>query len=327
MSHLRLTMALAEYDHMLDLSRGRITPAGIDLLHLELPIELIFERFLRLREWHVSEMSLAKFSSLVATGEDWMVGLPVFPLRAFRHSAIYVHRDSSLTDPAELAGLRVGIPEWAQTAGVYLRGLLAEQYGVPLGSVDWVQAGVNEPGRKEKVPFVLPDGVSYRPAPTRSLNEMLLTRELDAVLSAHPPAGFLADQGIRRLIAEPRDAERRSWRETGVFPIMHVVVVRRDVVVENAWVPMALYSAFQRAKELSLARATNITVPTSPLPWLAEDARALVAELGDPAPYGIEANRPTLEAFLRFAHGQGLHPRLLSPEELFTAEVENSYRV
>src|SRR5262252_5489321 len=195
-------------------------------------------------------MSMGKYVSLRSQGDAGIAAIPVFPSRAFRHSMIYVREGGDLARPEQLKGKRVGVPEWAQTAVIYARGFLAHQAGVPLDSVDWVQAGVNEAGRVEKVKLKLPAGVRLRPEPARSLNDMLLAGELDAVLSARPPKGL--GGGIRRLISDYESAEEGYFRQTGIFPIMHVIVIRADVLGRHPWIAMNLYKAFDEAKRRSL---------------------------------------------------------------------------
>src|SRR5947209_19752084 len=174
---LPLSLAINAYDHVRDLR-----PQGIDLLVLELPIEEIFFRFTKFREWDASGMSFGKAVSLLSEERPDIVAIPVFPSRAFRHSAIYLGRDSSIRKPKDLEGRRVGIPEWAQTAGIYARGMLQHEYGVDLAAIDWRQAGVHEPGRVEKVQLQLPEGVRITPAPDKTLAGMLASGELDAVI-------------------------------------------------------------------------------------------------------------------------------------------------
>lgn len=327
--NLELTLAVNDYDHVRDLVDGRVPVQGVDLTCLQYPVEEIFFRFTLLREWHVSELSLAKYSSLRGRGDESLVGIPVFPSRTFRHSAIFVRDDGPLDDPAALAGRRIGIPEWTQTATVYVRGLLAERYGVDLRNVEWVQAGTNEPGRIEGVPVSLPDGVRVTSVADRTLNEMLLSGELDAVIAAHPPADFLNRSGrIVRLFSDYRAVEQEFFRQTGVFPIMHLIVLRADVNESYPWVAMNLLTAFEEAKRRSLERTTDPNAPRFPLPWsfaTAEAARELFG--GDSWPYGIEPNRPTLEHFLRLAYDQGVCERQLAPEELFAPQVQQVYRI
>jgi 4,5-dihydroxyphthalate decarboxylase len=301
-----LTLAISPYDHVRDLR-----PQGIDLTVLELAIEEIFYRFTRFREWDVSEMSFAKAVSALSQPAPGIVAIPVFPSRVFRHSAIY----TNLKAPKDLEGKRVGIPEWAQTAGIYVRGLLQHEYRVDLARVDWVQAGVREPGRVEKVALKLPPGVRITPAPDKTLAGMLASGELDAVISARDPGG-------PRLFPNYLDVEEAYFRKTRIFPIMHVVVLRREVYERDRWIAMNLFKAFEEAKRASQARITEIGLSHVPMPWLAERARRW-REIagGDSWPYGIEGNRPTLETFLQYSHEQGVAMRRLSVEQLFAPET------
>jgi 4,5-dihydroxyphthalate decarboxylase len=329
MSIAHLSLALGKYEHVRDLLTGEITVPGVDLVAMSPPVEEIFYRFFHRREWDISEFSLAKYTSLVASGDTSMVGLPIFPSRLFRHSSAYVRRDSDLSSFGDFAGLRVGVPEWAQTASVYTRGILSEGYGIDLGDITWVQAGVNEPGRREKVTIRLPPGVTCASVDDRSLNEMLLSGDLDAVLSARPPRGFTdGTSRLRRLLRDPGVEERRQLATTGVFPIMHVVVLRRDVHDHHPWLAENLMVAFEAAKRASFQRLEDITCSQLPIPWVHEHILA-VRELfdGDPFPYGIEPNRRTLETFTRLAHQQGVAVRHLAPEELFGDVTDDRVRV
>jgi 4,5-dihydroxyphthalate decarboxylase len=331
MSDIDLTVAMAYYEHVADLASGRVRIPGVSLRWLELPVEEIFHRFIQFREWEVSEMSMGKYVSVIAEGDDSMVGLPVFPSRVFRHSAIYV-RSGEVTEPAQLRGKRIGVPEWAQTAAVYSRALLAHDWGVPLTEVDWYQAGVNQAGRVEHVDLHLPPGIRLTPVPSRSLNDMLLDGSLDAVLSAHPPASFTGgDPRVSRLLADPAKAEEEYAARTGIVPIMHVVVVRRDVVDEYPWIAGNLMTGFAEARARSIARlAAGPAGPGSRVPLLWADealARTRAAFGGEPWPYGVEGNRTTLEAFTRWAHEQGVTRRKVGIDELFPAAVRSNYRI
>ncbi len=323
-----LTAALSGYAHTDGLASGAVRPVGIDLQVLNLPVEEIFYRFLRYREWHVSELSLAKYVSLRAAGDDSLTAIPVFPSRVCRHSSIFVRR-GGITHPKQLAGARVGVPEWAQTASVYTRSLLMHEWGIALADVEWLQAGVNQPGRQEKVALHLPAGVSVTPVPDRSLGEMLASGDLDAVFSAHPPQVFEdGHPDVVRLFPEYEQVEREYVARTGIFPIMHVVALRADVTERWPWVAANLVAAFDQAKETTLRWLGEMTASRVPVPWMAnrvEESRRLLG--GDPWPYGVDANRTTLEAFTRFAHEQGVARRLVSVEELFPPQVLGSYRV
>lgn len=311
-----LTLALSPYDHTRDLR-----PRGIELNVLELPIEEIFYRFTRFREFEASEMSSAKTVSLLAAEKPDIIALPVFVSRVFRHSSIYVGKGSGIRRPKDLEGRRVGIPEWSQTAGIYARGLLAHEYGVDLASIDWRQAGVREPGRIEKVGLQLPKGLRITAVPEKSLTEMIKSGELDAVISAREVPG-------ERLFPDYRAAELEYFRKTRIFPIMHMIVMRRGTYEQNRWIAMNLFQAFQEAKQRSVERLREIGISHIPLPWLSDTTRAWQEAIGEDFwPYGVEPNRPTLEAFLQYAFEQGVCQRKLAAEELFAAETLSSYKI
>jgi 4,5-dihydroxyphthalate decarboxylase len=326
---LHLTLAVSDYDHVRDLVHGVVRPEGIALTALVLPIEEIFYRFIHRQEWDISEVSFAKYTALTAQGSAPMVGIPVFPSRVFRHSAIYVRADRNIQTPKDLENRAVGIPEWAQTAGIYARGFLAEDYGVDLTAIRWVQAGMNQAGRAEKVALNLPAGIRYESRPDASLSELLLKGELDAAITAREPDAFVHGEGrIVRLFPDYRKEEEAYHRRTGIFPIMHVIAMRRAVFERYPWAAMNLFKAFEEAKQRSVERVADITASRIPLPWSAALSAGFGAAFGaDPFPYGIAANRVTLDAFCRFAHAQGITHGRMKPEDLFPAEVHKSVRV
>jgi 4,5-dihydroxyphthalate decarboxylase len=312
--NIALTLAIHPYDHARDLR-----PQGIDLTVLELPIEEIFFRFTKFREWHATEMSFAKTLSLMSQPSPDIVPIPVFPSRVFRHSAIYVN--SNIKVPKDLEGRRVGIPEWAQTAGIYVRGLLQHEYGVDLARIHWHQAGVHEAGRVEKVQLQLPEGLRITPVPDKTLAQMLASGELDAVISARDPGG-------KRLFEDYVALEREYFRKTRIYPIMHVIVLRREAYERDRWIAMNLYKGFEQAKRRSVQQLVEIGLSHVPMPWLAEHARRWREIAGEDFwPYGIEPNRPTLEAFVQYAFEQGVTPRPLKVEELFAPETRESFKI
>ena len=322
MTRVQLSLAIGAYDHVRDLVSGSIQPEGIELIAHELAIEEVTFRFTRFGEWDASELSFGKTVALLAQDDAQIVPIPVFPSRVFRHSAIYVREESGVHNPKDLEGRRVGIPEWAQTAGIYVRGLLQHEYGVNLASIDWLQAGVREPGRGEKVALQLPAGIRLTPVPDKSLSQMLAAGELDAVISARAP------QNAKRLFADYQSLELAYWKKTRIFPIMHVVVLRKDVYQRNRWIAMNLLKAFNASKQQSLARVIELGVSHAPLPWVADHAarwRELAGE--DFWPYGVEANRATLEAFLQYSFEQGVCRRRLKVEELFAPETLERFKI
>ena len=329
MAKLPLTLAIGDYDHTRDLVDGTVPVAGVDLNVLRLPIEEMFYRFLLHGEFDVSEVSLGKIAALAAQDDRRFVPLPVFPSRVFRHSSIYIRSDADIAKPMDLAGKRIGVPEWAQTAAVYSRGMLAHEHAVDLASIHWHQGGVNEPGRREKVALELPPGYRLTVVADRSLSEMLVAGDLDAVLSARAPAPFVAaDRRVRRLFADFREVELAYARKTGIFPIMHVVALRRDVYERHRWLALNLLQAFDAARRRSLERAADMTASHFPLPWIPDELLRVRDLLGgDPWPYGVDANRTTLDAFLRYAHEQGVCRRRLNVEALFPPEVHETHRI
>lgn len=313
-----------DYDHTRDLWAGGVTS---DLLDLDATVadspEEIFSRFLEGGEWDVAEMSLAVATALRGQGDESLVVLPVFPARAFRHGSIYVRSDGPVGEPGDLTGKRVGIPVWAQTAGIYVRGLLASQYGVDLHSIDWVRAGVDAPGRKEPVdvPF---DAFRIRSAPQSTLDRMLLDGEVDAVISARPPAAVeQRDPRVGRLFKKHTFDEMDYAKKSGIFPIMHVLVVRREFHDAHPGVAHELQRMFTEAKDRSVRRALSAVVPSYPLPWAAANAARARDLIGDDFwPYGIEPNRSAIELFLDHCVDQSITPRRLDVDELFLRTPE-----
>jgi 4,5-dihydroxyphthalate decarboxylase len=328
-ARLHLTLATTDYDHVRDLMNGVVRAEGIVLTGFVLPVEEIFFRFIKNREWDVSEMSFGKFIAYNALGNSPFIGIPVFPSRVFRHSAFYVRADRGIASPKDLEGKTVGIPEWAQTAGIYARGFLAETAGVDLRKIKWVQAGMNDAGREEKVEFTLPKGIQYSQRRDSSLSAMLLSGEIDAAISARVPDAFINGGGrIARLYPDYRTDEKRYYDATGIFPIMHVIAMRRAVFERYPWAAMNLLKAFEEAKERSLERIGDLTASRIPVPWSASIVDDTSKSFGaDPFPYGLEANRKTLDAFCRFAHDQGVTAKRLTPDDLFPKEVRASVRV
>lgn len=331
MPDIDLTLAINDYDHVRDLFSGRVKPEGIRLTCLQLPVEEIFFRFAQRQEWEVSEMSMGMYSSAVSRGDAPWVGIPVFPSRVFRQSAFFVRADGPVKRPADLAGRKVGMPQWSQTATIYARGWLQHQIGIPLARIQWVQSGVNDPGRPEPSRISLPDGVTIAYDTRRSLTELLLDGDIDCIISAHPPHAFEhGDPRIVRLVQDYRAVEEAYFADTGIFPIMHTIAIRRDAFEANRWIARNLYVAFDEAKRRSVARLKDITASQVALPW----GESLVEELGrkmypghDYWPYGIEANRTTIDAFLQYCHEQGVCAKRLAPEELYPKEGQFVLRV
>ena len=328
MSRVPFSLACWDYDRTRALADGTVRPEGLELTYLSLPVEETFFRMLRHREFDAAEMSLSSYVTALSGDSAPFVALPVFPSRAFRHNGIYVHAGSGIEKPSDLAGRTVGVPEYQLTAVVWIRGILADRHEVPVASVRYRTGGMHAPGRVEKQVLDLPPEIDVAPiAPDRTLADMLVTGEIDALYAPRTPRPFAQGRPeVRRLFADPRAAEEQYAAETGVFPIMHVVVVRRDVYAARPWVARSLYSAFEQAKAATQERMGETAASSAMLPWLYDEVERTRRVLGpDFWPYGLEPNRTTLEVFLRYAHEQGLTPRRLSPDELFAPETGESY--
>lgn len=326
MADLRLTMAVGDYDQTRDLALGRVRPTGIDLTVLNFDVEEIFFRFFDRLEWDVSELSMGMYTSAISSGDKRFIAIPVFPSRYFRHSAIFIRADDKICTPQDLAGKRIGVPQWSQTAGIYVRGYLSETVGLSLASIDWVQGGVNDAGRIEPAVLKLPEGIRITGVSDKPLNDMLIAGEIDAIISARPPKAFTdGDPRVTLLFPDYKKAEEDYFKKEKIFPIMHTVAIRRDVYEANRWIARNLFLALQEAKNRSVKRLFDLTAAHVPLPWATELAyrggRDLVFKNGDFWPYGVKENRVTLEAFLRFCYDQGTCHRKLSIEEIFAEEA------
>ena len=327
MSKIELTVALSHYDHVMDIFLGNVSVEGATLNVMKLPLHDIFQRTVGFVDFDIAEMSTAKYVSMRSQGDDRIVALPVFLSRVCRHSAIYVRKDR-IRSKADFAGKRIGVPEWAQTAAVYARGVLTDEIGVPLTSVKWVQAGLWEPGRAEKVPLKLPAGLDLTPVTDRSISDMLDKGDLDAVIAADAPSCFGKNPEIVRWFANPVEVEMEYVKRTKIFPIMHTVVVRKALLDQHPWLAGNIFNAFNEARRRSIVRVCHGGATVAPLPWLADAVARAKAVLGEDFwPYGVDANRPTLEAFLRWSHEQGVCHRLLTPDELFPPQTHKAVKV
>jgi 4,5-dihydroxyphthalate decarboxylase len=327
MSRLQLTFACGDYDRTRALEEGTVRPDGIDLTYLRLPVEETFFRMMRHREFEVAEMSLSSYVKSLDTDERPFVALPVYTSRQFRHAGIFVHADAGIEKPEDLRGKVVGTPEWQLTANVWIRGILADQYGVPVDSVEYRTGGQETPGRIEKAAVDLGERIRIRPiGPDQTLSAMLAAGEIDAFQGPRVPSSFVPGGPVRRLFADPVAAEKQYFAETGIFPIMHVVALRRDVYERHPWVAQTLTKALLLAKQKAAAELYDASALRFMLPWLIpglEEARALLGE--DYWSYGLEANRHVLETFLRYHHEQGLSRREYAPEELFAPEATETF--
>ena len=293
-----------------------------------MPVEETFFRMLRHREFDVAELSLSSYTLSLNRDPSPFVAIPVFPSRCFRHSSIFVNAAAGIRAPRDLVGRRVGCPEYQMTAPVWIRGILSEHYGVPVDGVTYVTGGEEQPGRSEKIALDLPPAIRVeRIGPAQTLAQMLRDGQIDALYTARAPSTFRAGDGrVVRLFPDFVDVERAYYRQTGIFPIMHVVAIRRDVYEAHRWIAQSLVKAFGQAQRRTYDDLNETAASKAMLPWLpahVEEATALMGE--DWWPYGLARNRDTLATFLRYSHEQGLARRLLAPEDLFAPETHESF--
>ena len=331
----RLSFACGDYDRVRALRDGRVRPDGLDLIFLPLGPEEIFFRQLVHAEFDASEMSLGSYVLGRGRAEPApFVAIPVFPSRAFRHSSVYVHAGAGIDRPEDLRGKRVGVAEYQLTANVWLRGIIEDDHGVRPSEIQWFTGGLEQPGRREKSAVRLPADVRVEAiGEGRTLSSMLERGEIDALFTPRLPEPFVRGAStVRRLFADHRAVEAEYYRRTHVFPIMHTVVIRRQVYERDPWIAQSLVKALAEAKRLCAASMYESATLAYMLPWLVDDIEATRALMGpdidrDWWPYGVEPNRATLETFLRYALAQGLVERPLTVDELFAKETLDTFRI
>jgi len=326
MTRLQLSIATTDYDHFRDFRTGEVKAEGIDLNWLTLGHHECFARFTANREFDISEISFAKFSTQVTRPDSDIIGLPVICSRLFRFSSFYVNRKSGIKNVSDLKGKKVGSPEWAHSAAVYMRGWMHNEMGVALQDVHWVQAGANAPGRKEKVELNLPDGVQLTRIADKSLSELLAAGEIDCAIIARPPTCFLENHpNVVRLFPDFVEMEEEYFARTKVYPIMHIIAMRKAILKDNPWVARNLFNAFLESKNRSIERLLDPAVSRYPLPWLSTYGRRMRDMFnGDPFPYGIEENRATWEQMALYTYQQGIAHRQFAPEEIFPEGIMTS---
>ncbi len=329
MTHLRLTLACEDYDRTRPIKDGIVRPEGIELNYLTMSVEEIFWRMMKYEEFDVSELSMGAFLTAAARGHRPFVAIPVFPSRTFRHRCIFVNTAAGLQRVEDLRGSRMGVPEYSMTAAVWLRGLFQHEYGVHPGDIEWVQAGEEHPGRKDRVDFEMPPGVRLQSRPDTTLNAMIERGEIEAMMSPRMPTCFLqGSPRVRRLFPDYRQVEMDYFRRTGLFPIMHVIVIRRSIYEKERWVAQTLYKAFCEAKDICMRDLYDTNVLRVSLPWTSaeyEETRNLMT--GDFWPYGMEPNRANLETLHNYLFEQGLIKQRLHLDELFAPETTEAFKI
>jgi 4,5-dihydroxyphthalate decarboxylase len=318
MANLRITLACGPYDRTHALADGSIRPDGIELNYVTLQPAEIFWRMLQYRDFDAAEMSLSNYTTLVSQGNPPFVAIPVFPSRVFRHGYFFVNPDKKIEQPRDLAGKRGGVPEYSMTAAVYMRGLLQHEYGVLPKQVEWVQ------GREDRLGRKLPADVRLTQAPRGAeLGDLLERGEIDFMMTANNPLAFRrGSPKVQRLFPNYAELEKDYYRRTKIYPIMHTLVIRREIYERDPWVALSLYKAFCAAKDRSYQLLLETGSPKASFAWLQpmlEEEQRIIGK--DWYPYGIEPNRASLGALLQYTHEQGLSDRVLKIEELFASST------
>lgn len=328
MAKLNLSLAVGPYDRTRALIDGAVQIDGVNAIGMTLSPEEIFFRALRHAEFDICELSLSSFTVKTAQGGGPYVGVPAFVSRAFRHTSIYVRTDR-IKKPEDLKGKKVGVPEYQLTANVWARAILEDDYGVKPSDIHWIRGGIEDADRPEKISITLPSDVKLENAPAgKSISQLLADGDIDGFIAPRPPSLPKNTPNVGWLFPDPVATAKDYFKRTGIFPIMHLVGVRRTIVEQHPWLPGAVFKAFCQAKDVALEYLSDTSATKVTLPFVEErltEARTLMGE--DFWAYGVEESRKTLENFLRHHHSQGLSSRLVTPEELFHPGTLESFKL
>jgi 4,5-dihydroxyphthalate decarboxylase len=315
-----ITVACGNYDRTRAIRDGRVKVEGCTTTYLPLYPEEIFFRAFRYHEFDVSELSMSSYTRMVAAGTCDYVGIPAFVSRLFRHSGMYVRADSGIREPKDLKGKRIGLPEYQITAVVWMRGIMQHEYGVLPTDIQWRSGGQEEPGRDERTPLKPIPGLDLKPiGKDQTLVNMLRDGELDALFTARGPSSFLrGEPHIKRLFSDSRAAEQAYYKKTGMFPIMHLIGIKKELVAQYPWLPSSVYKAFCEAKALAMIDLLDVNALMVTHPWLIPETEETMALMGkDFWSYGIHENMKEITALSQYLFEQGLMDRKVAVEELF----------
>ena len=328
MSDLKLSLAMGNYDRTRAILDGRVKIDGVDPVPMLLSAEEMFFRAFRNQAFDISELSLSSYSISVARGNPHYVAIPVFLSRAFRHTSVYIRTDKGINKPEDLKGRRIGIAEYQLSANVWVRGILEEDFGVKPSDVIWVRGGMDTPGRPEKIKVDLPSDLTIEEAPAGStLNGMLAAGEIDGFIGPRWPRCFAERHPhVGRLFADSIGAAEDFYRRTRVFPIMHVLGLRRSLAEEFPFLPAALFKAFNESKRLAQDALADTSATKVTMPFVEDTLNRAHALMGDdPWNYGVQGNAHVLNKFLDYHAAQGLSPRRVQIEELFHPSTLEAY--
>ena len=324
-----ITLACGDYDRTRAIKDGRVNVEGCDVTYLPMEPEEVFHRAFKHQEFDVCELSFSSYMRTMDAGTSPYVGVPAFVSRLFRHAAVYIRTDRGIKHPSDLKGKLIGLPEYQITAVVWLRGIMQDEYGVKPTDIRWRQGGIEEPGRTERTPLKPIPGLDLKSVPDKALSAMLEAGELDAIFSARAPSCFVKGApNIGRLFPDYREVEKAYYKKTQMFPIMHLIGVKRHLVEKHAWLPASLYKAFSQAKAYAMHDVRDINALLVTLPWLVAEVEETVALMGEDFwRYGVKENAREIEALTRYAYEQGLVSRKLSIEDLFPPSVIEVSRI
>ncbi len=329
MAKLNLSVAMGDYDRTRALLDGAVQIDGVDPVYMTLSPEEIFFRAFRNTEFDISELSFSSYLVKASQDQSAYIAVPVFLSRAFRHTSIYVRKDK-IKRPEDLKGCRIGVPEYQLTAIVWARSILQDDYGVRPEDVTWVRGGIDEPGRPEKIKLQLPPNVRMESAPEGDTISAMLDRgDIDGFIAPRPPGGAAASNpNVGWLFDDPTAVAKDYYKRTGVFPIMHVVGIRRELAAQHPWLPGAVVKAFEQSKAIALEKLSDTSATKVTLPFVEEQLKAARETMGkDYWSYGVTPNRKTLETFLRHHHSQGLSARQMTLEEVFHPSTYESFKI
>jgi 4,5-dihydroxyphthalate decarboxylase len=330
MPDIPITIACGNYDRTAAIKDARVKVEGCAVTYLPLYPEEIFHRAFKFQEFDVSELSFSSYIRTVAAGASAYVGIPAFVSRIFRHSGIYVRKGAGIAKPEDLRGKRIGLPEYQITAVVWMRGMLQHEYGVHPSEIHWRSGGQEQPGRSERTPLKPIAGLDLQPIPAdKTLVGMLKDGELDALFTARAPSSFLAGEPhIGRLFPDTRAAEIAYYNKTGLFPIMHLVGIKRALVEQHPWLATSVYKAFCEAKALTMIDLLDVNALMVTLPFLEAETKDTMAAMGrDFWRYGVHENLKEIEALTQYLFEQGLVERKVPAEELFAPATFEMSRI
>jgi 4,5-dihydroxyphthalate decarboxylase len=330
MSKLSLTVAVGDYDRVRAIKDGRVQIEGCDVNFLPLAAEEVFFRAFRSTEFDVTELSFSSTMIQTARGDCQYIGIPAFVSRIFRHSSIYIRTDRGITKPEDLRGKKIGLPEYQMTAPVWMRGMMQDEYGVRPEECIWRSGGQEQPGRDERTPIKPIPGLDLAPIPNdRTLVDMFVKGELDALFTARAPSCFVEGApNIGRLFPNYREVEKAYYQKTKLFPIMHLIGIKKTLVEQHPWLATSVYKAFVQAKAIAMQEVRDITALNVTLPWVEAEALDSIALMGaDYWRYGVKESLHEIDALARYSYEQGLSSRLLTAADLFAPQVMDISRI